>query len=235
MADLADRVAENLARIREQIADAAQRSGRAANEVRLVGVTKYVGIEASRALIAAGLRDLGESRPQELWKKADAIQDQNVRWHLVGHLQRNKVRHTLPCAWMVHSSDSLRLLATVDQEAGQLGLVPRVLIEVNVSGETAKHGLQPDEVESLLPAVAAMRNLRVLGLMTMASLQGGRQQARRDFARLRELRDRLAALCPSEISLHELSMGMSEDFDIAIEEGATIVRVGSALFEGVAP
>jgi uncharacterized pyridoxal phosphate-containing UPF0001 family protein len=106
---------------------------------------------------------------------------------------------------------------------------------VNVSGEAAKHGLQPDDVAPLLPPLAALRHLRVLGLMTMASLRGGREQARNDFSRLRELRDRLTHSCPGEISLRELSMGMSEDFDIAIEEGATMVRVGSALFEGIAP
>jgi PLP dependent protein len=232
MADARATVAENLARIREQIDEAARRSGRTASEVRLVGVTKYVGIETTRALAAAGLADLGESRPQELWSKADTLADLNIRWHLVGHLQRNKVRRTLPCTWLIHSADSRRLLAEIDREAGHLGLTPQMLIEVNVSGDAAKHGLPPEEAAPLLPELATMRNLRVVGLMTMASLHGGREQARRDFARLRELRDRLAPHCPGEISLGELSMGMSEDFDIAIEEGATMVRVGSALFEG---
>jgi pyridoxal phosphate enzyme (YggS family) len=234
MSDLDRRIAENLERVRAHIAEAAARAGRTADEVRLVGVTKYVGPQEARSLLAAGLHDLGESRPQELWRKAEALSGQDVRWHLIGHLQRNKVRRTLPLSPLIHSADSLRLLTAINQEAKSLSLTAHVLLEVNVSGEAAKHGLAPDEVEPLLPAAAALRHVRVLGLMTMASLAGGREQAQRDFIRLRELRDRLAPSCPPEISLGELSMGMSDDFDVAVEEGATIVRVGSALLEGIA-
>jgi pyridoxal phosphate enzyme (YggS family) len=234
MSHLERRIAENLQRVRAQIAEAAARAGRRADEVRLVGVTKYVGVAETEALLAAGLRDLGESRPQELWRKAEALSRQDVQWHLIGHLQRNKVRRTLPLAPLIHSADSLRLLKAVHEEAESLDLTSQVLLEVNVSGEAAKHGLAPEDVEPLLPAVAALRRVQVAGLMTMASLSGGREQARRDFARLRESRDRLAPICPAEVSLSELSMGMSGDFDLAIEEGATVVRVGSALLEGIA-
>jgi pyridoxal phosphate enzyme (YggS family) len=234
MSDLDRRIAENVERVRSRIAEAAARSGRTADQVRLVGVTKYVGLREARALLAARLLELGESRPQELWRKAEALPGQGVTWHLIGHLQRNKVRRTLPLAPLIHSADSLRLLTAINQEAESLNLTAQVLLEVNVSGEAAKHGLTPEEVQPMLPAVAALKRVRALGLMAMASLVGGREQARRDFARLRELRDQLAPSCPPEISLAELSMGMSDDFDVAIEEGATIVRVGSALFEGVA-
>lgn len=232
MADVRARIAENLERVRAQIAEAAARAGRRAEDVRLVGVTKYVGVEETQALLDAGLPDLGESRPQELWRKAEAIQGK-VQWHLIGHLQRNKVQRTLAAIPLIHSADSLRLLEAVQQEAEALGHVARVLLEVNVSGDSTKHGLKPSDVEPLLPHVAALSHVRVRGLMTMASLTGGRDQARRDFARLRELRDRLSDACPREVSLAELSMGMSGDFDLAVEEGATLVRVGSSLFEGI--
>ncbi|MBW3599285.1 MAG: YggS family pyridoxal phosphate-dependent enzyme, partial [Planctomycetes bacterium] len=226
MSDL-HRVAENLAKVRAQIGEACSRSGRAADEVRLVGVTKYVGVDEAEALMAAGLRDLGESRPQELWRKAESLSGRDVRWHLIGHLQRNKVRRTLAVAPVIHSADSLRLLVEIDKEAAALGQTVEAFLEVNVSGEEAKHGLAPEAIEPLLPEIARLGPVRIQGLMTMASLHGGREQARRDFAKLRELRDRLTPQCPPEISLRGLSMGMSGDFDIAIEEGATIVRVGS--------
>ncbi len=227
------RIAENLARVREQVATAARRAGRTVDDVRLVGVTKYVGPDEMRALVAAGLHDLGESRPQELWRKAELSPFQDVRWHLIGHLQRNKVRRTLPWVSLIHAADSLRLLQEIDEEAGRQRRTTPVLLEINVSGDAAKHGFSPDEIEPLLFEIAQLRNMRVQGLMTMASLVGGRDQAQKDFAALRTLRDRLARSCPPEISLGELSMGMSGDFDLAIAEGATLVRVGSALFEGL--
>lgn len=233
MADLPSRIAENLAGVRERIAQAALRAGRSAEEVRLVGVTKYVNAEAAAALVAAGLHDLGESRPQELWRKAEALANQPVRWHLIGHLQRNKVRRTLPLAWLIHSADSLRLLQDLDREAQQHERAAPVLLEINISGDAAKHGFAPEQIEPLLPDIARLSHVQVRGLMGMGSLAGGRTQAKKDFARLRELRDRLARSCPAKISLTELSMGMSDDFDLAIEEGATMVRVGSDLFEGV--
>jgi PLP dependent protein len=228
------RIRENLARIRDQIAAAAARSGRRADEVTLVGVTKYVDVSVARALVEAGLGDVGESRPQELWTKAEALSDLPIRWHLIGHLQRNKVRRTLPLVACIHSADSLRLLQEISREAAALGRQVDVLLEVNISGEAAKHGFEAERMERLLPEIAALPSIAVRGLMTMAALEGGPERARRDFAALRELRDRLRSNCPPGISLHELSMGMSGDFEIAIEEGATIVRVGSALFEGIA-
>jgi pyridoxal phosphate enzyme (YggS family) len=230
---LAALIRENLARVRERIEAAAARCGRQAHDVKLVGVTKYVDESIVRGLAEAGLLDLGESRPQELWKKADALSDLPIRWHLIGHLQRNKVRRTLPLKPCIHSADSLRLLGEINSEAASLGVKADVLLEVNVSGEPAKHGLEPGAMEPLLPQIAALPNIAVHGLMTMAALDGGPDRARRDFAALRELRDRLLPGCPQSISLRELSMGMSGDFEIAIEEGATIVRVGTALFKSL--
>jgi hypothetical protein len=232
-AQYAARIRNNLAQVRGRLAAAAARARRQPQEIRLVGVTKYVDPALARLLAEAGLMDLGESRPQELWSKAEALGDRKISWHLIGHLQRNKVRRTLPLVTCIHSADSLRLLEEISREAAALNCSASVLLEVNASGDAAKHGFKPDEMQSLLPQIAELSNVSVLGLMAMAALEGGLERARRDFALLRGLRDRLAADCPAGILLRELSMGMSEDFEVAIEEGATIVRVGSALIEGV--
>ena len=229
----AERIRENLARVRERISAAAARCGRAADCVRLVGVTKYVDAATSRLLIEAGLRDIGESRPQELWAKSAALVDLSPTWHLIGHLQSNKVRRTLQAHPLIHSADSLKILENISRDAQLLGLKSELLLEVNVSGDAAKHGFPLGEVEPLLPQMARLPNITAVGLMTMASREGDLDQARREFAALRELRDRLAVNCPAEITLRELSMGMSGDYEVAIAEGATIVRVGSALFEGL--
>ena len=237
MSDLAARVADNLASVRERIAAAAARSGRSASAVMLVAVTKSQPEPAIRALLAAGCRDLGESRPQELWAKSEALGSATtgrpIYWHLIGHLQRNKLRRTLPLVTLIHSADSLRLIQAIDAQAHAESLMVDCLLEVNISGEDAKHGLAPHEVEPLIAQLGSLKRLRVLGLMGMAALEGGSDVARRNFAALRELRDRLAPSFPPNVVLNELSMGMSGDFEAAIEEGATIVRVGSALFAGI--
>jgi PLP dependent protein len=230
MKDDVKQIAENAAQVRGRIADAAARSGRTASQITLVAVTKYVSAETVRPLVAAGCVDLGESRPQQLWEKAAALADLPIRWHLIGHLQRNKVRRTLPLATMIHSVDSPQLLTAIDEECSRP--LP-VLLEVNTSGESAKHGFQPEMIERSLGELTGCRNVAIRGLMCMASFDGGLEAARRDFAALRLLRDRLRRNCPPGMTLDELSMGMSGDFEVAIEEGATIVRVGSALFEGI--
>ncbi len=232
-------LADRLAEVRQRIADAAQRSGRTAADIRLVAVTKYASAEAARALVQAGCRDLGESRPQELWHKAAQLADLPVRWHLVGHLQRNKVRRTLPLVRMIHSADSWRLLEALQREMASAEQAsarqaPDVLLEVNISGDAAKHGFAPGELPGVVARLDSLPDVPVRGLMGMASAEGGLATARRNFAALRELRDRLRSVCPRGTSLDELSMGMSGDFEVAIEEGATIVRIGSALFEGIA-
>ena len=235
MSKLSARIAENLAVVRGRIAEAAARSGRAADEITLVAVTKYVSADVTRLLVEAGCRELGESRPQSLWEKAAALACLPVRWHMVGHLQRNKVHRTLPLVAMIHSIDSRRLLEAVDQEClphPEPARLP-VLLEVNISGEESKGGFAPDDAERLLAELPRYPHVSVQGLMCMAALEGGLDEARRDFAALRELRDRLRGQCPPGVTLRELSMGMSGDFHVAIEEGATIVRVGSALFEGI--
>lgn len=233
MADLPSQLAANLAEVQGRIAEAAARSGRRPEEVRLVAVTKYVEPDVIRSLVAAGCHLLGENRPQHLWQKAEALADLPVTWHLIGHLQRNKVRRTVPLVAMIESADSPRLVAAIDEAAAGLGRRVPVLLEVNVSGEEAKHGFEPDAVRPLLDELPGYRNVEVRGLMCMARWGGGDDAARRDFAALRELRERLRADCPEGVALDELSMGMSGDFEAAIEEGATLVRIGSALYRGV--
>ncbi len=222
-------IADNLARVRGHIAEVADRCGRASEEIFLLPVTKYVGPELASVLADCGCPALAESRPQQLWEKADAIQ--GVRWHLVGHLQRNKVRRTLPLVTLTHSVDSVRLLQAIDAEAVQLGKPARVLLEVNTSGESQKHGFLPDELSEALDASQRLEHVAVEGLMTLAR-RGGGDAARKDFAALRELRGRLQSRHP-DVRLNELSMGMSGDYPEAIAEGATIVRIGSTLFVGI--
>lgn len=233
MSDTAGRIARNLDAVRSRICQAAARAGRRADEITLVAVTKYVGPEEIRAVVAAGCTELGESRPQQLWEKARAVRELPVRWHMIGQLQRNKVRRTLPLVDVIESADNPRLIAAIDRIAGELSRRVPILLEVNVSGEAAKHGYQPSDVEPFVGQLADYRNVEVRGLMCMAGLGGGADSARADFAELRRLRDRLRGNCPQGTSLDELSMGMSGDFEAAIEEGATIIRVGSALYEGV--
>jgi hypothetical protein len=224
------RIRANLQQVAVRIERAALRSGRAAGDVRLVAVTKYVPSETARALVAAGCARLGESRPQELWSKAEALGDLPVEWHLIGHLQRNKARRTVPLVRWIHSVDQTSLLEEIEKQP-LVGPVD-VLIEVNVSGDPSKHGIAPEMAEPFLASLPSYRNSRVRGLMTMAAREGDLDTARRNFAALRVLRDRLRTRVPDHVSLDELSMGMTADFEIAIEEGATMVRIGSALFEG---
>jgi hypothetical protein len=236
--DSARQIAENVHRVRSKIQEAARASGRSEAEITTVAVTKYVGVAEVRALIDAGCRDLGESRPQELWSKTESLQgmaaDPPVRWHLVGHLQRNKANRTVPLVSLVHSVDSVRLLERLEQLSAKRSQPTPILLEVNISADVAKHGLAAEQLEALVGTMPNYPHVNLLGLMAMAAFGGGRDRARQDFERLRQLRDQLQRSGPPGVSLDELSMGMSRDYDLAIAEGATIVRVGSAFFEGVA-
>ncbi|MGC3966315.1 MAG: YggS family pyridoxal phosphate-dependent enzyme [Pirellulales bacterium] len=220
-----------MADVRRRIAAAAVAASRNAEDVRLVAVTKYVDAATTQLLVEAGCRDLGESRPQQLWDKAATLADPNIRWHMIGHLQRNKVRRTVELLHLLHSGDSLRLLQEVDETCAKRPSPLPVLLEVNVSGDSSKHGLTPSEVEPLLDELAKLTHLDVRGLMCMAGLDGDAGEARRDFAALRTLRDRLRLAWEGRYTLDDLSMGMSGDFEVAVAEGSTMVRVGSALFE----
>lgn len=224
-------IADNIARVQERIAQAAERSQRSATEITLVAVTKYHGPEVAQAVAEAGCLHLGENRPQELWKKADALSDYPIRWHQIGHMQRNKVKRTAPLLHCIHSIDSLRLWESLHEAATQQPL--QGLLEVNISGDDSKHGFRPEEMEEACGHLSNYPQVKITGLMTMAALDGDLSVARADFQRLRELRDRLNKHLPPEQRLYDLSMGMSRDFEVAIEEGATLVRVGSVLYEGI--
>jgi pyridoxal phosphate enzyme (YggS family) len=225
-------LAARLAATETKIAAACSRVGRDRSEITLVAVTKTVSAPVAAALHDLGVADLGESRPQELWKKAELLPG-TVRWHLVGHLQRNKIERTLPCVSLIHSVDSLRLLEALDREAGKLGHAASVLLEVNASGEANKHGFAANELPSLVSALSSFQSLRVMGLMTMAALTPNPEESRPTFRLLNELRERLRSQFASPHKFDNLSMGMTNDFEIAIEEGATLVRIGTAFFEGL--
>jgi pyridoxal phosphate enzyme (YggS family) len=232
------RVRANFAAVRGRVEEACRSAGRDPAAVRIVGVTKYVPADLARLLLECGCVDLAESRPQSLWEKAGALADAEPkpRWHLVGHLQRNKIRRTLPILSLLHSLDSRRLLDAVDVEAALAGRVCDLLVEVNLAGDPARTGLAEADVAPLVEAACGLGHVRLRGLMGMASAPEGpaaAEVARRQFARLRALRDALQRQFGTACALDELSMGMSEDFEAAILEGATLVRIGSALWEGV--
>ncbi|MCY2978284.1 MAG: YggS family pyridoxal phosphate-dependent enzyme [Planctomycetota bacterium] len=225
-------VRANYLSVLDRINTAARRAGRKPGEIRLIGVTKYVDSAVTRHLVEAGCRDLGESRPQVIWDKSAVLADLEINWHLIGHLQRNKAKRTLPLLTAMHSLDSERLLQQVEQDVGPRENPLDLLLEVNISGDPDKTGLSVVEGEQLLEKWLVRREkfptLKIVGLMGMGSLQGGQDQARTDFEVLRNLRDRWAVRFG--LPLNELSMGMSDDFEIAIEQGATMVRIGSILF-----
>lgn len=225
------RLKENLDAVLGRIADAAARSGRSRDSVRLVAVVKRRPVDQIRALVDLGPRDLGENYPQELWSKVEALPDPTIRWHLIGHLQGNKAKRTLPLVELTHGVDSLKLLKSIDALAGDLPRRPRVCLQINTSGEESKHGWTSHAVLADADAIAPLRSVEIVGLMTMAALGSDDESARASFRTLRDTRDALRR--STGLTLDELSMGMSSDFVPAIEEGATLVRVGSALFEGV--
>jgi pyridoxal phosphate enzyme (YggS family) len=231
-----DRLRENVDSIRSRIAEAARRAGRDPSAVTLVAVTKRTPVAWIPPLLDCGILDLGENYPQELWGKVVALSEQQgsappVRWHLIGHLQGNKARKTLPLVRLIHAVDSLKLLRTLDELAGEVADPPAVCLQVNTSGEASKHGWGPETIPLDADAIAACRRIPVAGLMTMAALDATQHAARASFGRLRRIRDELRA--STGLALPTLSMGMSADYEAAIAEGATHVRIGSALFEGV--
>lgn len=229
MIDARSVVSDRLAAVRGRVADAARRAGRDPAEVTLVAVTKTTTPAVTALTFELGAADLGESRPQELWKKAAALTA--ARWHLIGHLQRNKLDRTVPLVSLIHSVDSERLLAALDDFGRKRGAPVRVLLEVNCSREDAKGGLRPEELLALADTLPTRTGVEVRGLMTMAAYSDDPQAARPAFVELRQLRDRVRTA--TGLPLPELSMGMSGDFEVGVEEGATLVRVGSTLFEGL--
>ena len=223
---------ENLSTIRDRIAQACQVSGRSVSEVTLIAVTKYAELDWVRELIDLGVRDLGEARPQQLVSRAREL-PADIGWHLIGHLQRNKADEILPFTQMIHSVDSVRLFEHLAKSAIKRQSKPKILLEVNVSREQSKDGFDPTVLLAAWPKLQTCDSLEISGLMTMAPLGDSSEIARPVFRQLRELRDRLRIESNGRWQLPELSMGMSGDFEVGIEEGATLIRIGSSLFEGL--
>ena len=220
-------VASRYEAIRRQVADAADCVGRDPDEVLIVGVTKTHGVEVIRQGLDAGICDFGENRVQEFLGKYGLFP--TAHWHFIGTLQTNKAKDIVGKAYLIHSVDSLKLLAEIDHRAQAVGVIQPVLLEVNVSGEQSKHGFAPVDVREALVEASHMPGIEVRGLMTMAPF-GRPEDARWVFRELRELRDSHKEMPLNGVELSELSMGMSNDFRVAVEEGATIVRVGTAIF-----
>jgi len=223
----AEHVRDNVESARARI-EAARARGGWRQPVRLLAATKYVSVEEMGALVGARIDLVGENRTEELERKWEAFGDR-FEFHFIGHLQSRKVRHVVPCVSMVQAVDSLKLAEEIERRAE----VPvDVLLEVNISGEESKYGILPGNAEAFLERAAALEALRFRGFMTMAPLVCDPEEVRPVFRQLRELRDRLSPLFAPRYSLDELSMGMSNDYEVAVEEGATIVRLGSTLFAG---
>jgi pyridoxal phosphate enzyme (YggS family) len=220
-------IAENLERVRAQIADAAKKNGRSPGDIELVAISKTHEAEKVRAAFDAGQQLFGESRVQEARAKIPLLPSA-LRWHFVGRLQKNKIRHALPLFELFHSVDSLPLARDMNRIAEEEGVHPRILLEVNVAGEGSKIGFAPESLGSEMDALLDLPRLTIEGLMTIPPLAAEAEASRRYFVALRELRDQFAG--QFQILLPQLSMGMSGDFAIAIEEGATLVRVGTAIF-----
>jgi pyridoxal phosphate enzyme (YggS family) len=220
-------IAENLERVRKQIALAAAKAGRTIDEIEVVAITKTHPAEKVREAIEAGQTLFGESRVQEARAKIPELPS-NLRWHFVGHLQKNKIRYALPLFELFHGVDSLALAREMNRIAADEGMHPRVLLEVNVAGEGSKFGFSPDTLRQQMEELLALQRLSILGLMTIPPLADKAEASRRYFVELRQLRDRLQT--EFHVDLPQLSMGMTQDFPIAVEESATLVRVGTAIF-----
>jgi hypothetical protein len=223
-------IEENLAQVRERIAAACRRSGRNPEDVKLVAISKTFPPERIREAYAAGLRDFGENRVQEGAAKQPALADLSITWHLVGHLQTNKAKAARELFHWVHSVDSFRLAQKLDQAAVSGGGRLPVLLEVNLGGEESKTGVGESEVVQLVEQICQLATLEVRGLMVIPPFFGDPEQVRPYFRRLRQLAQKIDARNIPNIAMQQLSMGMSHDFEVAIEEGATLIRVGTAIF-----
>jgi PLP dependent protein len=223
-------IADRLAGIRERIAAAARSAGRDPSSIRLIAVSKTFPIQAIREAYAAGQREFGENRVQEALEKIAAGGDLEIKWHLLGHLQTNKAKKAAPAFSTIHSVDSVELLQKIDMAAADADRTPELLVQVDLAGEATKFGLRPADVPRLFDAAVQCHAARVVGVMTLPPIPESPEDARPWFRQLRDLRDKwLADRVPASM-LAELSIGMSGDFEVAIEEGSTMVRIGTAIF-----
>ena len=222
-------IRENLTDVERRIKEACLRCGREPSSVRLIAVSKTKPAEMIQEAIAAGILDFGENKPQELRDQYDIL-PKNLRWHMIGNLQRNKVKYVVGRAVMIHSLGSDELAESIEKEAEKKDLIMPVLAEVNMAGESSKSGLTPEETEAFLRRVSSMKHLKVKGLMTIAPMTEFPEENRVYFRELRNLAVDIARKNIDNVDMYELSMGMTGDFEVAIEEGATMVRVGTGIF-----
>ena len=228
----ADVLKRNLDNVRERMAAACARAGRDPAGVRLVAVTKAVTADVAEQLVELGVTDIGENRIQEAARKQQRLAHLDLNWHMIGHLQTNKVKDALRLFGLIHSVDSLHLAKALSKRASSQDLVAPVLVQIDIAGEETKFGVPAAEAAVEIGQMAELRGLRIEGLMTMAPFVDDAETVRPVFARLRELAAEIDALALPGVEMKHLSMGMTQDFEVAIEEGATLIRVGSALFAG---
>lgn len=222
-------VTENLAKVEANVCAACERAGRSRDEVTLIAVSKTKPISMIEELLPGGTRDFGENKVQELCDKYEQL-PKDIRWHLIGHLQRNKAKYVVDKACLIHSVDSLRLAQTISEEGVKKGVTVPVLIEVNVAGEESKFGVTPEETEGLVREIAVLPNISVKGLMTIAPYVENPEENRVHFSNLKKLSVDIKKKNIDNVSMDVLSMGMTGDYEVAIEEGATMVRVGTGIF-----
>ena len=223
-------IARNLATVRQKLHNSALRAGRSPDDIRLLAVSKTFSLEHVRAAAAAGQHDFGENRVQEALQKIDGSADLKIRWHLIGTLQSNKVRKAASRFSAIHSVDSLQLLEAIDAASTEAAASPELLVQVDLAGEATKHGAPPAVATEIVKAASRCRSARCVGLMTIPPFFEDPEDARPYFAQLSDLRATLLKAGLDPALLRELSMGMSHDFEIAVQEGATIVRLGTAIF-----
>lgn len=222
-------IKENLEEVEARITRACERSGRERSEVTLISVSKTKPVEMLQEAYDAGSRDFGENKPQEIREKYPQLPT-DIRWHMIGHLQRNKIKYIIDKVCMIHSVDSIRLAEAIDEEAKKHGIVMPVLIEVNVAEEESKFGVHLDEVESLIKQISELSNIQVQGLMTIAPFTENAEDNRIYFRKLRNLYVDIKDKNIDNVNMCNLSMGMTGDYEVAVEEGATMVRVGTGIF-----
>ncbi len=220
---------ENLADVESRIEAACRRAGRSRSDVRLIAVSKTKPAEMIQEVHNCGILDFGENKPQEIKEKQPLLPD-DIRWHMIGHLQRNKIKYIIDRVCMIHSIDSLRLAQAVNEEASKRNLTVPVLVEVNVAREESKYGIMPEETEEFVRTISTLPNIRVNGLMTIAPFTDNAEENRPYFRALNKLCVDIKAKNIDNVNMCDLSMGMTGDYEIAIEEGATMVRVGTGIF-----
>jgi len=216
-------IAENISIVRENISDSAKKAGKSPEDIAIICVTKKASIEQIKEAIACGVTDIGENRIQNAVEKYNLLRSAALKWHLIGHLQTNKVKKAVEVFDLIHSVDSLHIAEAISKEAAKINKTQDILIQVNTSGEQSKFGVKPESATDLIKQIVLLNNIKVLGLMTIGPLQGSIEDARQCFRKLKKLSDMF--------NFKILSMGMSGDYQAAIEEGSTMVRIGSAIFK----